>query len=338
MIRMTRDFAATPDQLMHAHTDPDLFAQWIGPDSITARIEHWDCRTLGSYRYVVEREGMSEAFRGTFPEVGEHRIVQTFCWEGMPEAVSLETVTFEDLGDGHTRLHAQSLCDSFEGRDAMLASGMETGVQEGYAKLDRLLAATTVERVPAEPAARHRHLAKLFGERVAGVRDWDVPTPVSDWRARDVVRHLIDWFPGFLAMGSDARLASGPSVDDDPVGAWRVHADGVQALLDDPATAASIFRSERFPDQPLEQVIDRFYTVDIFMHLWDLSVATGQDTRLDPDLCAELLDGMRPIEEMIRASGQFGERVEVSEDDSVQAHLLGFIGRDPHWSPPTPAD
>ena len=140
IVRITRDFRGTVAQLMKAHTDRDTFSTWIGPDRTTTRIEEWDCRTLGSYRYVAEADGQEYAFRGTFPEVGEDRIVQTFCFEGMPEAIALETMTFEDLGDGWTRLHAQSLCDSMEGRDAMLASGMEVGIHEGYAKLDALLA------------------------------------------------------------------------------------------------------------------------------------------------------------------------------------------------------
>lgn len=139
-VHIWRDFAATPAQLMRAHTDAEIFARWIGPDSLTTRIEHWDCRTLGSYRYVASRDGEEYAFRGTFPEVGDARIVQTFAWEGMPEAIALETMTFEDLGEGRTRLHGFSLCDSFEGRDAMLSSGMEVGINDGYAKLDRLLA------------------------------------------------------------------------------------------------------------------------------------------------------------------------------------------------------
>ena len=138
-VHIWRDFDATPQQLMRAHTDPDLFVQWIGPDSLTTHIDHWDCRTLGSYRYVAARDGEEYAFRGTFPSVGEDRIVQTFTWEGMPDAVALETLTFEDLGEGRTRLHAFSLCDSFEGRDAMLSSGMDVGIRKGYAKLDRLL-------------------------------------------------------------------------------------------------------------------------------------------------------------------------------------------------------
>lgn len=139
IVHITRDFHATPAQLMRAHTDPELFARWVGPDSTTTRIEHMDVRTLGSYRYLSVHEGQEYAFRGTFPEVSENRIVQTFCWEGMPEAIALETLWFEDLGDGRTRLHARSLCDSFEGRDGMLASGMEVGVQDGFDKLERLV-------------------------------------------------------------------------------------------------------------------------------------------------------------------------------------------------------
>ncbi|MGB8384671.1 MAG: SRPBCC family protein [Dermatophilaceae bacterium] len=140
IIRMTRDFAATPEQLLRAHTDPELFARWVGPTSLTTRIVHWDARTGGSWQYVAERDGDEFGFRGTFHEIRPDRIVQTFTYEGEPDGVALETLRFEDLGNGRTRLHAQSLVDSFEGRDAWLASGMQTGVDEGYAKLDALLA------------------------------------------------------------------------------------------------------------------------------------------------------------------------------------------------------
>jgi uncharacterized protein YndB with AHSA1/START domain len=141
VIRITRDFAATPAQLFRAHTDPALFAQRVGPDGTAIRIEHWDARTGGSWRYVAARDGGEFGFHGCFHEVRPDRIVQTFTFEGDPDGVALETLWFEDLGDGRTRLHAQSLVDSFEGRDAWLRSGMETGVDEGYAKLDALLAA-----------------------------------------------------------------------------------------------------------------------------------------------------------------------------------------------------
>ena len=139
VIRMTRDFTATPGQLYRAHTDPELFVRWVGPDDIETRILEWDARRGGSWRYVSGRGEDEFAFRGCFHEVREDRIVQTFTFEGQPYSVALETLTFEDLGDGRTRLHAQSLCDSFEDRDAWLASGMEVGVNDGYAKLDALL-------------------------------------------------------------------------------------------------------------------------------------------------------------------------------------------------------
>ena len=139
-IRITRDFRATPAQLLAAHTDPALFARWVGPNGMDTEIVVWDARDGGEWRYVARRDGEGYAFRGCFHEVNEQRIVQTFTFEGYPQGVALETLTFEDLGDGYTRLHAQSLCDSFEERDGMLASGMESGVHEGYAKLDGLLA------------------------------------------------------------------------------------------------------------------------------------------------------------------------------------------------------
>ena len=140
IIRMTRDFAATPAQLLRAHTDPDLFARWVGPDSTETRIVEWDARDGGAWRYVAALGGEEYAFRGCFHRVGDDVIVQTFTFEAEPDGVALETLRFEDLGDGRTRLHAQSLVDSFEGRDAWLRSGMEVGVNDGYAKLDQMIA------------------------------------------------------------------------------------------------------------------------------------------------------------------------------------------------------
>ena len=144
IIRMARDFAATPEQLFRAHTDPVLFARWVGPDAMHTRIVHWDARTGGSWRFVSVDGEVEYAFRGCFHEIRPDRIVQTFTYEGEPDGVALETLWFQDLGDGRTRLRTQSLVDSFEGRDAWLASGMQTGVNEGYAKLDRMLTDDTV--------------------------------------------------------------------------------------------------------------------------------------------------------------------------------------------------
>ena len=141
VIHIWRDFHATPEQLFRAHTDPELFARWVGPDSIHTEILVWDATDNGKWRFSgSDSDGNPQHFRGSFHTVSPTKIVQTFTWEGMPDAVALETATFEDLGDGRTRLHVQSRCDSFEDRDFWISSsGMEVGVHEGYAKLDRML-------------------------------------------------------------------------------------------------------------------------------------------------------------------------------------------------------
>jgi uncharacterized protein (TIGR03086 family) len=188
------------------------------------------------------------------------------------------------------------------------------------------------------PAERHREIGGRFTERVRGVRSWDVPSPVAAWTARDVVRHLVEWFPSFLRAGSGVALPGGPSVDDDPAGAWQAQFSAVQALLDDPATADRRLTNPHLGELPLAGAIDQFYTTDVFMHTWDLARATGQDDRLDPEHCALLVAGMEPMEQLMRSSGQFGPRVPVKDDADAQTRLLGFIGRDPEWTPaPTPS-
>ena len=141
-IVITREFDASPDRVFRAYTDPDLVVQWLGPRRLTMRIEEFDARTHGAYRYVhVDTDGTEHGFHGTFHDVRQdERIVQTFTWEGMPDGVALETAVFEDLG-GRTRVTTTSLVDSFAARDGILSSGMEGGLSEGYERLDELLAA-----------------------------------------------------------------------------------------------------------------------------------------------------------------------------------------------------
>jgi uncharacterized protein YndB with AHSA1/START domain len=141
IVRIIREFDAPVEKVYRAHVDPELVAQWMGPNSTQVRIEEWDARTGGSWRYVATAGDEEYGFRGCFHELRPNElIVQTFTFEGMPDGVALEKLVLEDLGNGRTRLTATSLVDSFEGRDGFLASGMEVGVHEGYAKLDDLLA------------------------------------------------------------------------------------------------------------------------------------------------------------------------------------------------------
>jgi len=178
-------------------------------------------------------------------------------------------------------------------------------------------------------AEEHRVIAGTFTDRVRGVPDgaWDNPAPVEGWVARDVVRHLVEWFAGFLQAGAGVELPKGPSVDEDPVAAWTIHSDAVQALLDDPTTSEKMLVNRHVGEVPLDQAVSQFYTGDVFMHTWDLARATGQDERLDPDRCERMLEGMLPFEDQMRASGQYGPRVEVPDSTDAQTRLLAFIGR-----------
>jgi uncharacterized protein (TIGR03086 family) len=180
-------------------------------------------------------------------------------------------------------------------------------------------------------AERHREVAGHFGAIAGVVKQWAAPAPVPDWTARDVVGHLVEWFPGFLSGGGVTLTPVSVSVDEDPVAAWAAHAAAVQELFDD---GDREFAHPMVGPHRLADAIDMFYTSDIFMHTWDLAKAAGADPKLDPDYAGMLLAGMQPMDEMLRRSGQYGPKVPVSPDAPVQDRLMAFVGRDPAWGPP----
>lgn len=184
---------------------------------------------------------------------------------------------------------------------------------------------------PVSSADDHRRVAAAFTATVEGVdpAGWDRPAPPEGWVARDVVRHLIEWFSAFLQGSTGIVLPGGPSVDVDPVGAWRAHTDAVQALLDDPATAGREHDLPHLGPMALERAVATVYTPDVFLHRWDLARASGQDETLDPQRCAEMLEAMEPMDEALRTSGHYGPRVEVAPDATAQTKLLAFTGRHP---------
>lgn len=141
-IDMQRDFDAPVSAVFNAHRDPDLYRQWVGPHGYEMTIERHDFVTQGGYRFCHRNpEGEEFWFNGTFHTVRENDLaIQTFEYEGAPDQVSIEYMRFIDLGDGRTRLSGRSVYPSIEGRDAMVSSGMEKGVTEGYERLDAILA------------------------------------------------------------------------------------------------------------------------------------------------------------------------------------------------------
>ncbi len=139
---ITREFDAPRELVYRAHTEPEIFAQWLGPKDLSVDFEVFEPVSGGRWRFLnVDQDGNEYAFHGTFHEVTPTRIIQTFEFEGLPESghVSLETLTLEDLPNGRTKLTTHAVYQSVADRDGMVEAGMESGVTEGYEKLDDIL-------------------------------------------------------------------------------------------------------------------------------------------------------------------------------------------------------
>ncbi len=136
-----REFDAPRELLFRAWTEPELLKQWLGPRNLTMEIDRYDVRDGGTWRYVQrDDEGNEYAFHGVFHgDPSPEGIVQTFEYEGFPGHVSLDTLTLEER-DGKTIARTNTVFLSVEARDGMMESGMEYGVDDGYDRLDELIA------------------------------------------------------------------------------------------------------------------------------------------------------------------------------------------------------
>ena len=141
-VEVVREFDAPVERVYRAHVDPELVAQWLGPRRLTMRMDHWDMRRGGSYRYThVDTDGTEYGFWGAVHDVRPNELItQTFGFDGAPDDASLDKMTFEPLDGGRTRLRVVSVVHEVAVRDAFLSSGMEGGMNEGYERLDELLA------------------------------------------------------------------------------------------------------------------------------------------------------------------------------------------------------
>jgi uncharacterized protein (TIGR03086 family) len=179
----------------------------------------------------------------------------------------------------------------------------------------------------SEAAERYRTLSAAMTDTIAGVPagQWGSQSPCEDWTARDVVGHLVDTSGMFLGfIGREAP--EGPSVDDDPLGAFTNGRDAVQAALDDPATATQEFDG-MFGRTTFEASVDGFLSADLVIHRWDLARATGQDETLPPDEVARLHERLAAMGDKLRGPGAFGPAVEPPEGADAQTELLCFLGR-----------
>jgi uncharacterized protein YndB with AHSA1/START domain len=139
---ITREFDAPRELVFKAHTDPELYAQWLGPRGYEMVLETFEPYSGGRYRYIhKDPQGNEYGFHGVFHEISEELMIQTFEFEGLPEKghVSLDTMRLEEMPGGRTRITIHSVYPSVADRDGMIQAGMERGLREGYDHLDEIL-------------------------------------------------------------------------------------------------------------------------------------------------------------------------------------------------------
>ncbi len=182
----------------------------------------------------------------------------------------------------------------------------------------------------SEISERYKKVATQFTRRAKAVPEnaWDNPAPCDGWVARDVVQHMVEWIPAFFESNAALELTSGPSVDDDPAGAWEALSDGIKAALDDPVVAVREFDMQ-MGRYTIEDAVATFCIGDILIHTWDLARATGLDERIDAEEVHRLFEAMEPIDDVLRESGHYGPRVHVRDDADEQTKLIAFSGRRP---------
>ena len=181
----------------------------------------------------------------------------------------------------------------------------------------------------SEVSERFRKVSATFAERIGEVPvdRWDAPAPCEGWVARDVVEHLVEWLPAFFAPRWDLELLATPSVAEDPLAAWQSLSDVLQRALDDPAVASAQRDSPMGPTT-FESAMGMICVPDVLIHTWDLARATGLDEQLDADEVHRFVEGMEPMDEVIRGE-HYGPRVPVPDDADEQTRMIAFVGRQP---------
>lgn len=179
-----------------------------------------------------------------------------------------------------------------------------------------------------EMADAYRRRATAFAALIEGTAPdrWSSPSPCEGWLARDVVAHVVDFSAHVLG---EQGLSDPPQFADfdDPAAAFNATREVVQGLLDNAKTT----------DKEAGKLHWEL-TFDLAPHSWDLAVATGQDATMAPDYVeffGEWIEDPAPIWDWQRSQGWFAPIVPVAEDAPLQDRVLGFLGRDPRWTPPT---
>ena len=180
-----------------------------------------------------------------------------------------------------------------------------------------------------EIAARYRTLADAFEQRIHDVapEQWSNQTPGTELTVRDLVGHVVGTH-GMMLGFIGRSLSSAPTVDDDPVAAFKAARTDMETVLDDPELAGTEYDG-MLGRTNISATVDRFLGLDLVVHGWDLARATGQDEHIEPREVERVWGDVQDLGDNLRQGGVCGPPVEIRDDASQQDRLLAFLGRDP---------
>ena len=184
----------------------------------------------------------------------------------------------------------------------------------------------------SEVVDRYIRLADQFGARVEAAPDdaWENQSPCENWKARDVVKHVVETQRRMVWRINGSEGEPDPVSDDaDPKQVWAESYAEAKAALQQPDAMAKTVPGPGGNDMPLEMAVGRIYASDVLIHTWDLARAVGGDERLDADAVAQAFKGLEPMDAMIRQNNVFGPKVEPPEGADEQTRFLCFVGRKP---------
>lgn len=190
----------------------------------------------------------------------------------------------------------------------------------------------------------HRRSVEGFVSRVEALRSadgdvWRAPTPCPDWDARALVNHVVNedlWTVPLMEGATIDEVGDrfdGDLLGDDPVGVARAACQtAVTAAASGVIAGRTVHLS--FGDTPAEEYACQL-AADHIIHGWDLAVATGGDTTIDPELVEACAAWFAEREDLYRSAGVIGDRPTTGDaaPGDPQARLLVAFGRDPSWTP-----
>jgi uncharacterized protein (TIGR03086 family) len=336
-VRIVRSFRAPRQLVFEAHTKPELVRRWMGPAEWPFTSCEIDLRPGGSFRYEMSGPaGQVMVMRGRYDDVAPpSRVVATIGFDDdWTAGETVNTTTFDEVA-GVTTVTLIIDYASAESREQALATPMAEGMEAGYSRLADLA------QLLADVSDRYQRRADRFEQLVRAVDApvWDGPSPCTEWRARDVVGHIVDMHDVMLRPAG-REPSDRPTIEADPLAAYLAARADVEAILGDPAVALAEC------DTPMGRMsvaehVDGVVSTDLVLHGWDLARAAGLDDTIDPDelerlwpRISEIPDEMRIPEHFGPGVIVFGPEVVVAEDAPLQDRFVGKLGRDPRWVRP----